>query len=145
MVSEEPIERPTVEGHMGLVHRVAQRFRWALGASLEYEDLVQAGSIGLMKACELFEPERGYRFSSYAMYWVWHHVSREALNHGRTIRVPVWLQDKLRQTRDSLPPIFSLDAPLRADSPDGATHLDALVAPVLDRLRPLLANERKGR
>jgi RNA polymerase sigma factor (sigma-70 family) len=126
---------------MGLVHRVAHRFRWAIGASLDYEDLVQAGSMGLMKACDRFEPERGHKFSTYAEYWIWHHVARQALNHGRTVRVSVHTQIKLRTMGERLPTTFSLDAPI--GDADGATHLDVLAAPALDPVAELEAEETR--
>lgn len=128
-----PLERPTVEANMGLVHRVAYRFRWAIGASLDYEDLVSAGTIGLMKACERFEPERGFAFSTYATHWIRHHVGREVANHGRTVRIPVWALEKMRRAGDGLPPsATSLDAPLRANDPEGPTRLHGLEAEPVD-------------
>ncbi len=56
--------------HIRLAHACAKRFMWAIGKSLDYEDLVQAGCVGLCIAAQRFEPERGLRFSTYAFHWV---------------------------------------------------------------------------
>lgn len=82
--------------HQGLVHRVARRYTWALNDAFEYEDLVQNGNLGLIRAAETFESERGFKFSTYAEYWVKTAIGRAIENHGRTIRIPVHAQAKMR-------------------------------------------------
>ena len=66
------------------------------GGALSMEDLVQEGSVGLLKAVSRFRPERGHRFSTYATYWIRQGITRALADQSRTIRLPAYVHEFLR-------------------------------------------------
>ncbi|MBN2451939.1 MAG: sigma-70 family RNA polymerase sigma factor, partial [Lentisphaeria bacterium] len=82
---QEEARRAMVEGNLRLVVSIARRYSHY---GVPFTDLIQEGNIGLMRAVEKFEYERGHRFSTYASYWIRQAVTRGLSRQGRTIRIP---------------------------------------------------------
>ncbi len=99
--SEEARHR-MIRSNLRLVISIAKRYT---NMGLTFSDLVEEGNIGLMRAVDKFNPKRGYRFSTYASWWIKQAIMRALSNQGKTIRIPVYVYDlisKWRKVRESL-------------------------------------------
>lgn len=84
--------RRLIVSNLRLVVSIAKKY---LYYGLPLMDLIEEGNLGLMKAVERYDPDRGCKFSTYATWWIRQAVTRSLSNHGRTVRIPVYITDNV--------------------------------------------------
>ena len=127
---DEDARRRLSEANLRLVVSVAKRYA---GRGLPFLDLIQEGNLGLMKAAEKFEPDRGFKFSTYATWWIRQSITRAIADQGRTIRIPVHLVESINRVKKTAGELLRKNG-REATAEELAVRLD--MEP--DRIRELL-------
>ncbi|OEE14997.1 sigma-70 family RNA polymerase sigma factor [Aliivibrio fischeri] len=84
-----------IESNLRLVVKVANKYRKRNQTDLAILDIIEEGNLGLIKAIDKFNPELGYRFSTYAVWWIRESIESALFNHSRTVRLPVHITKEL--------------------------------------------------
>ena len=132
---DEMGRRRMIESNLGLVVKISRRY---VNRGLSLLDLIEEGNLGLIRAVEKFDPERGFRFSTYATWWIRQTIERAIMNQTRTIRLPIHVVKELNvYLRAARELAQKLD-----HEPTAEEIAELLDKPVADVKRMLKLNER---
>lgn len=117
-----------IEAHLPLARKVAKRFQWT---KIDFEDLCAEANIGLLLAAQRFDPEKGFRFSTYSVFWIRAQMTDFALKMSHAVRLPTSTAFQKSRRANGLPAPVSLD-----DDVSGVALYDVLVdqAPLQDEV-----------
>jgi len=103
LTGNDAIRDKILESNLRLVVSIAKKYS---GKGLDFLDLIQEGNLGLLKAIERFDYRKGYKFSTYATWWIRQAVTRSIADQARTIRIPVYAVEKLNKIKEAYAKLY---------------------------------------
>ena len=132
----EQAKKELIQANLRLVVSIAKKY---IGQGILFMDLVQEGSLGLIKAAEKFDYKKNFKFSTYATWWIKQTIIRAISNHSRTIRIPVHMLEKIRKYKKACT-IAAYDENIEADE-ETISKLSGLDSKKINEVKNALKKE----